>query len=223
MGSEWLSSESFEARRVSEPWQVGPSADTGQTIEGGNPDDDPDGIVAAVVADEPCDLRAVSALSAGADPRLKGVLRSNPASQSDPSKLAGNQDVMSKQAAVRAARQMALSVITAEQAGEPGPALESLPAAAVQVSFQTANEWFGRGASGSVIGANRCVWLVTVQAEFQPRHGPPPIPGRPPREMHTFDHYTVIYDVASGQYLGLAAGTSAPNLMTGEFFASKEK
>lgn len=121
MGSEWLSSESFEARRVSEPWQVGPSADTGQTIEGGNPDDDPDGIVAAVVADEPCDLRAVSALSAGADPRLKGVLRSNPGSESDPSKLAGNQDVMSKQAAVRAARQMALSVITAEQAGEPGP------------------------------------------------------------------------------------------------------
>lgn len=40
---------------------------------------------------------------------------------------------------------------------------------------------------------------------------------------HRSNRIDVIYDVASGQHLGLAAGTSAPNLMTGEFFAPEEK
>lgn len=124
---------------------------------------------------------------------------------------------MSKEAAIEAARKLAEPVSTAQAAGKAGPALSSLPAAAAEVNLKTASTWFQIQRSGPLFAPNRCVWVVTVHAPFKPDRVPPPSPGHPARKRRTYDHYAVMYDAASGQFLQLAAGTSAPNLITGEF------
>lgn len=89
--------------------------------------------------------------------------------------------------------------------------VSKLPAAATQAPFERADKWLG-GASAeeSIVARDRCVWVVTVEAEFQARSAPR---GKvPPR----FDVYTTMFDALSGQYLGVSAGSDAANLVTGD-------
>jgi hypothetical protein len=116
---------------------------------------------------------------------------------------------LTKDAAIRAARQIAHPVQVAYDAGSEVPDLASYPAAASLLTFATADRWMPGSAEDSLVAPTRCVWMVTVDAPFQPR-------STPENGMDvSFDGYTVLFDAASGAYLGVSAGTETPNLITG--------
>ena len=64
--------------------------------------------------------------------------------------------------------------------------------------------------------AQRCVWYVTLEAPFAPRSGPAPVGDAAP--IRPADSYTAVYDLASGEYLGVTAGTESLNVITGAGF-----
>ena len=66
-----------------------------------------------------------------------------------------------------------------------------------------------------IVAAGRCVWVVTVKAPFTPRSRPYGVAA--PR----YDTYTAVLDVATGQFLSVTAGTTAPNVLTGANVAAR--
>ena len=99
----------------------------------------------------------------------------------------------------------------AQQAAAVGRQMDltHIPAAAVSIPYREAAAWNAGDVGPSVIARSRCVWAVTVHADFVPRSYPY---GHKPR---TFASYTVVFDQLSGEYLGLSAGTSAGDVITG--------
>jgi hypothetical protein len=117
---------------------------------------------------------------------------------------------LTKGAAIQAARQMARPVQEAYDTGSKVPDLASYPAAASQLTFATADRWMPGSSDDSLVAPTRCVWMVTVEAPFEPR-------STPENGMNiSYDGYTVLFDAASGAYLGVGAGTDTPNLITGK-------
>ncbi|GAA4722490.1 hypothetical protein GCM10023350_00750 [Nocardioides endophyticus] len=162
-------------------------------------------VIASVASDEDCDAGASPRLSADADPRIVDAMRSNPASQADP----GGKP-LSEDTAVQAARQIARPVQEAYDEGSKVPRLTNYPAAASQLTFATADSWMPGSSEDSLVAPTRCVWMITVDAPFQPR-------STPENGMNiSFDGYTVLFDAASGEYLGVSAGVDTPNLITGK-------
>jgi hypothetical protein len=161
--------------------------------------------IASVASDEECDAEATPRRRADADPRIADAVRSNPASQADP-----EGKPLSEDTAMQAARQIARPVQEAYDAGSKVPDLASYPAAASLLTFATADRWMPGSAEDSLVAPTRCVWMVTVDAPFQPR-------STPENGMDvSYDGYTVLFDAASGAYLGVGAGTDTPNLITGK-------
>ncbi|HET7173772.1 MAG TPA: hypothetical protein VFI30_05800 [Nocardioidaceae bacterium] len=165
-----------------------------------------DGIVAPVVGNQPCDLHATPTLATGTDQRLLDAAESNPASQPD-----STSSGLNLTAAVNAARVLSSVEQSASAAGVSGPALDSIPAAAVEVPYQVGDGWIGgHMLDNSLVALDRCVWMVAVQAQFQPSSAPASA------ATTSFSTYTVMFDSASGEYLGLGAGTDAFSLITGQ-------
>lgn len=164
-----------------------------------------DGSLAAAVNDEACSKTAVPAFADSADARIGAELKSNPASQADP-----DHSPMSRDEALAAARNLS-AVATGADGSASKVDLSSLPSSVVQMPFDSANKWIsGSVSENSLVAANRCVWIVTVNAPFQPRSAPDP------SVRITFDSFTAMFDTLSGEYLGLSAGTDAGSLITGD-------
>lgn len=142
------------------------------------------------VPDRPCVRDALPTLPPGLDARLVNAARQNPASLQRP-----ESEQLSRQAAVEKAKAMSMDG-------------SASAAAAVEVPFSVGGSWLG-DAGNPLVANDRCTWVVTVVAPFQQRSVPP---GVTPR---TFDRFTVLFDLASGQYLGVGAGPGTPDVLTG--------
>jgi hypothetical protein len=118
--------------------------------------------------------------------------------------------LVNEDAAVQAARKMARPVQESLDTVSAVPDLRTYPAAASQLTFATADRWMPGSSEDSLVAPTRCVWMVTVDAPFQPR-------STPENGTNTsYDSYTVLFDAASGEYLGVSAGSDTPNLITGK-------
>jgi hypothetical protein len=158
---------------------------------------------AAAVADSACRVDAVAAAPAGADPRWLAVWQHNPASQAP-----------GAQAKALAATDAIASAKSMNQAtGVSG--LAAAPAAAVRMSYARAAASTGDNATEGIVAPDRCVWVVTVDAAFTPRSHPYGVAA--PR----YDSYTTVFDVATGQYLSVTAGATAPDVLTGANIAAR--
>lgn len=160
-------------------------------------------VVSAVhsgVPDSACVEDAVGQLPAAAakDSRWVEIWKSNPASQA-PDHAARS---LNRVAAVDAARIVG-------SAGKEGAATTPSDGAAVRVSYARAAASIGDDATEGIVSPNRCVWLVTVKAPFTPRSAPYGF------ERRTYDSYTMVFDVGTGQYLATAAGPAAPDVLSG--------
>lgn len=163
---------------------------------------------AAVVSDSSCDAQATPSFSSAVDPRVLESAKSNPASQAKPAAIPMTRsDALDRSRTISVAGQQQLAKGDAVGAG-----LAELPAVAVQVPFSQGDKWLGGSVASEpngLIAPTRCVWAVTVHAPFAPRSVPRI------KTAITYDSYTVLYDSLSGEYLGVAAGTDAADLITG--------
>jgi hypothetical protein len=160
---------------------------------------------ASVASDEDCDAAATPQLGPDADPRILDAMRSTQASQADP-----KGKPLSRDTAIETARQIARPAQEAYAADATTPDLTVYPAVATQLTFKTADSWMPGSSEDSLVAPTRCVWMVTVDAPFQPR-------STPENGMNiSYDSYTVLFDAASGEYLGVGAGSDTPNLITGK-------
>jgi hypothetical protein len=149
------------------------------------------------VADSACRLDAVAAAPAGADPRWLAVWQHNPASQTPGAQA----HELTAAGAVASAKSMDQPARTSS--------LAAAPAAAVRMSYARAAASTGDNAAEGLVATDRCVWVVTVGAPFTPRSHPYGVAA--PR----YDSYTAVFDAATGQYLSVTAGATAPNVLTG--------
>ncbi len=162
------------------------------------------GTTPSVADDEKCDIAAVPTLSPTADQRSAEALRSNPASQAV---LPGKP--LSRADAIKTARQLASPAQQAFASSIEDPDLSKYPAAATLLTFATADRWMPGTSEDSLVAATRCVWMVTVKAPFRPRSTPEN------DSTIEFQSYTALFDEASGDYLGVSAGTETPDLISG--------
>lgn len=149
----------------------------------------------AAVSDVACATDAVPSDSPFTDERARQAAASNPFS----SVVQDADRALTREAAIAQAR--ALSEGSIEQ-------VQSAPAAAVQVPYSTASVWTAN--NNPYIAPSRCVWVVTVYAPFEPHSHPYGI--EPPK----YAQYTVLFDVASGQYGGVTAGPDIPDVIEGK-------
>lgn len=113
-------------------------------------------------------------------------------------------------AAIAAARQASLDHETARSMGWEPPARPR--AAAALMPYGLALGMAGSTATGPGAG-NSCVWLVTLEEPYlrqQRREG---------AEPKLYSSYSSVIVAASGESVGLFAGTKAPNLITGKNLA----
>lgn len=104
---------------------------------------------------------------------------------------------------------MARPIQLALEKGDTPPPAESFPSAAVQVRFDTADLWMPGTTDNALIAPERCTWLVSVQAPYVPRSAPDP------SIQAEYDSFTVMFDSASGAYLGMSAGAGSPDMISG--------
>jgi len=154
----------------------------------------------SAVADSSCRLDAVAAAPTGRDSRWVEMWRSNPASQ--------------KPAATARALAAPGAVTAAEAVPGAGLKVAGAPAAAARMSYARAAASTGDDVAEGIVAPDRCVWLVTVKAAFTPRSAP--YGATPVR----YDSYTTVFDVATGQFLSITAGTTAPDVLNGANIAS---
>jgi hypothetical protein len=157
----------------------------------------------AAVAGSACRLDAVAAAPAGADPRWLAVWQHNPASQAPGAQT----PALAATDAVAAAKSM-------NQTGATTSSLAAAPAAAVRMSYARAAASTGDNGAEGIVAPDRCVWVVTVDASFTPRSHPYGVAAR------HYDSYTAVFDAATGQYLSVTAGATAPDVLTGANIAA---
>jgi hypothetical protein len=158
----------------------------------------------SAVADSACRADAVAAAPTGRDSRWVAMWQSNPASQKP---------------AATARAFAAPDAVTAAEAvpGAGGKAqlkLAAAPAAAAQMSYARAAASTGDNAAEGIVAPDRCVWLVTVKGAFTPRSVPYGA------KAVQYDSYTTVFDAATGQFLSITAGTTAPDVLSGANIAS---
>ena len=194
------------AARALRPQQQGANEPTAKSVplKAAASGQSTDGVVASVTPDGVCSLDAVTTLPPTADHRI-AESPLDPASQAKPSTPA-----LSRSDAISTARSMALPVEQAVAQGQAAPDTTAYPTAVAQVPYAVGNIMTGGSRSDdSVVAPTRCVWVVTVHAPYQPASVPPGV------KPTTFRSYTTIFDVASGEYLGLAAGAYGTDIITG--------
>lgn len=98
-------------------------------------------------------------------------------------------------------------VYSARRMSSDGPVAVGARAAAVKVPYSTAAGWLVD--SNELVSPARCVWVVTVEAPFEPRSV------RAGATAVTYTGYTAMFDAASGEYLGVNAGPGLVNVVTG--------
>jgi hypothetical protein len=155
----------------------------------------------AAVASSACRLDAVAPVPTGADPRWRAVWQHNPASQTP----AAGSRVLAATDAIASAR--------AVNAGT-GAGLAGAPAAAARMSYARAAASTGDTVTEGIVAPDRCVWLVTVNAPFTPRSHPYGV------TAPQYGSYTAVFDAATGQYLSVTAGATAPDVRTGANIAA---
>lgn len=99
------------------------------------------------------------------------------------------------------------AIANARPASSDRPAAATAPAAAILAPASWADINHG------LVAPNRCMWVVTVDAPFAPR-GMPYVPGGS-KPIKPMQGYTVVFDAASGEYQGTAAGPGSLNVLTG--------
>lgn len=173
-------------------WSLG-SEDAGAATASANPPAQDSITVESPVADLPCSHSAIPDLR-GADARWVDQAKVNAFSQ----RLDRDKTPVSRAQAVADTREMSTG-----NAAE----VQSAFAAAVQVPYRTGGKWFGD--SNALIAPERCVWVVTVEAPYQVPRAPRGV------DRPILTQYSVIFDAASGEGIGMMAGNNIPNVIDG--------
>lgn len=150
-------------------------------------------------SDLPCDPNAVPQVTDDTDARVQELIANNPASNR-------SDKTTSRDEALEIARGFSTSDEKTRQVGDPAVAV------AAEVSYLNAQEALGSDVpEGSIIAAERCVWMVTVRDSFEPRSAPFGVD----RSGFRYDEYTVVLDASSGEFIQVSAGPDSPSLLGG--------